>query len=79
MALAEGVRARLGSDIGVGITGIAGPTGGTPTKPVGTVAVAITGPADASRVRTLSLFGGRTQVKFNATQAALDMVRRSLM
>ena len=79
MALAEGVRARLGSDIGVGITGIAGPTGGTPTKPVGTVAVAFTGPSGASRVRTLWLFGGRMQVKFNATQAALDMVRRSLM
>jgi nicotinamide-nucleotide amidase len=79
VALAEGVRARLGSDIGVGITGIAGPTGGTPKKPVGTVAIATTGPSGASRVRTLWLFGGRTQVKFNATQAALDMVRRSLM
>lgn len=79
MALAEGVRARLGSDIGVGITGIAGPTGGTPKKPVGTVAIAFVGPAGSARVRTLWLFGGRTQVKFNATQAALDMVRRSLM
>jgi nicotinamide-nucleotide amidase len=79
VALAEGVRARLGSDIGVGITGIAGPTGGTPTKPVGTVAIATTGPSRDARVRTLWLFGGRTQVKFNATQAALDMVRRSLM
>ena len=79
MALAEGVRARLGSDIGVGITGIAGPTGGTPKKPVGTVAIAVVGRAESSRVRTLWLFGGRTQVKFNATQAALDMVRRSLM
>jgi nicotinamide-nucleotide amidase len=78
-ALAEGVRARLGSDIGVGITGIAGPTGGTPKKPVGTVAIATTGPSGASRVRTLWLFGGRTQVKYNATQAALDMVRRSLL
>ena len=79
VALADGVRARLGSDIGVGITGIAGPTGGTPAKPVGTVAIAVAGPGGAARVRTLWLFGGRTQVKFNATQAALDMVRRSLM
>jgi nicotinamide-nucleotide amidase len=79
VALADGVRARLGSNIGVGITGIAGPTGGTPAKPVGTVAIAVAGPGDAARVRTLWLFGGRTQVKFNATQAALDMVRRSLM
>src|SRR5687767_2661502 len=78
MALAEGVRTRLESDVAVGITGIAGPTGGTPAKPVGTVAIAVIGAAAAPRVRTLWLFGGRTQVKFNATQAALDMVRRSL-
>jgi nicotinamide-nucleotide amidase len=79
VALAEGVRTRVGSDIGVGITGIAGPSGGTPKKPVGTVAIAVIGQGGAARVRTLWLFGGRTQVKFNAAQAALDMVRRTLM
>lgn len=78
-ALAEGIRTRTGSDIGIGITGIAGPSGGTPEKPVGTVAIAVVGPDDRARVRTLWLFGGRTQIKFNATQAALDMVRRGLM
>jgi nicotinamide-nucleotide amidase len=77
-ALAEGVRARVGSSIGVGITGIAGPSGGTPQKPVGTVAIAVVGPEGPVRVRTLSLFGGRGQIKFQATQAALDMVRRGL-
>ena len=77
VALADGIRERAGADLGVGITGIAGPGGGSEQKPVGTVAVAITGAAGA-RVRTFSFPGGRAQVKFSATQAALDMVRRML-
>ncbi len=77
-AMAEGVRERTGADVCVGITGIAGPGGGTPQKPVGTAAIAVLAPGSPVRVRTFSLFGGRTQVKFNATQAALDMVRRAL-
>jgi nicotinamide-nucleotide amidase len=76
VALAEGIRARTGANLGVGITGIAGPSGGTPEKPVGTVAVAVIAPDGAARVRTFSFPGGRAQVKFHATQAALDMVRR---
>jgi nicotinamide-nucleotide amidase len=79
VALAEGIRARTGSSLGVGITGIAGPSGGTPNKPVGTVAIAVVGPDGPARVRTAWHFGGRTQIKFNATQTALDMVRRSLI
>jgi nicotinamide-nucleotide amidase len=78
VALAEGVRQRTGASLAVGITGIAGPGGGTPEKPVGTVAIALTGSALETRVRTFSFFGGRPQVKFQATQAALDMVRRGL-
>jgi nicotinamide-nucleotide amidase len=78
VALAEGVRLRTGANLAVGITGIAGPGGGTPEKPVGTVAIALTGSALETRVRTFSFFGGRPQVKFQATQAALDMVRRGL-
>jgi len=78
VALAEGIRSRTRSSIGVGVTGIAGPSGGTPQKPVGTVAVAVVGPDGVAHVRTLSLFGGRAMVKFQATQAALDMVRRIL-
>ena len=78
VAMAEGVRARTGADVCVGITGIAGPGGGTPQKPVGTVAVAVLVPDGPARVRTIWAHGGRTQVKFNATQAALDMVRRAL-
>jgi nicotinamide-nucleotide amidase len=78
-ALAEGIRARTGASIGIGITGIAGPGGGTPQKPVGTVAIAFNGGNLGSRVRTFSFFGGRPQVKFQATQTALDMVRRALV
>jgi nicotinamide-nucleotide amidase len=78
LAMARGIRARAGSTIGIGITGIAGPDGGTPTKPVGTVAIAVDGPWGA-HVRTRLLLGGREHVKFWATQAALDDVRRLLL
>jgi nicotinamide-nucleotide amidase len=77
-SMAEGVRVRAGSTIGVGITGIAGPDGGTPEKPVGTVAIAVDGPW-GTRVRTRALLGGREHIKFWATQAALDDVRRLLL
>ena len=77
VAMAGGIRARAGVDVGVGVTGIAGPGGGTRDKPVGTVAIAaLTG--DATRSRTTRFVGGREQVKFQASQAALDMVRRLL-
>jgi nicotinamide-nucleotide amidase len=77
-ALAEGVRSRTGSTFGVGITGIAGPSGGTPQKPVGTVAVAVACDDRTTRVRTFSLFGSRSMIKFQAAQMGLDMVRRIL-
>jgi nicotinamide-nucleotide amidase len=77
LAMATGVRERSGTDIGVGITGIAGPTGGTAQKPVGTVAMAVVTP-DASSVRTRTFVGDRTLVKFQASQAALDLTRRVL-
>jgi len=79
VALAEGIRSRTGASFGVGITGIAGPDGGTAEKPVGTVAVALTGEQMPARVRTLSLIGGRQLIRFQSTQAALDMVRRQLL
>ena len=77
-AMAEGVRTRSGVDIGVGVTGIAGPDGGTPDKPVGTVCVAAASAA-GTRVRTFRFVGGREMVKFQASQGALDMVRRLLL
>jgi len=60
----------------VGITGIAGPGGGTPAKPVGTVAIAVIVPGQPAYVRTYTFLGGRGMVKFQATQAAMDRVRR---
>jgi nicotinamide-nucleotide amidase len=63
--------------VGVGITGIAGPDGGTLEKPVGTVAIAADVNGDI-RVRTFRFVGGREQVKFQASQAALNMLRLML-
>ena len=78
LAMADGIRSRAGVGVGVGVTGIAGPTGGTPQKPVGTVAVAAV-TARATRSRVFRFSGEREQVKFQASQAALDMVRRMLL
>jgi nicotinamide-nucleotide amidase len=78
VALADGIRERTGSTVSVGVTGIAGPGGGSLQKPVGTVAIAMTGREMPARVRLFSFFGGRAQVKFQASQAALDMIRRAL-
>ena len=79
VAMAEGIREQTGAQVAVGITGIAGPGGGTDLKPVGTVAVAVIARDGPARVRTFSFPGGRAQVKFNASQGALDMVRRALL
>lgn len=78
VAMASGIRAGAMTDVGVGVTGIAGPGGGTPEKPVGTVAVAAVSPSQ-SRSRLFRFVGDREQVKFQASQAALDMVRRMLL
>jgi nicotinamide-nucleotide amidase len=77
-AMAQGVRLHTGANIGVGITGVAGPGGGTQSKPVGMVAVAVAAPDGGVHARTFNFPGGRAQVKFQATQSALDMVRRLL-
>ena len=78
VAMAEGVKALTGAHVAIGITGIAGPDGGSPEKPVGTVAIAMIGADGAATVRTLRLPGAREQIRFHATQTALDMVRRHL-
>ncbi len=77
-ALAEGARERLGADVGVGVTGIAGPGGGSPEKPVGLVCLAVAGPGGASLARELTLPGGRSDVRDRATTVALHLVRRVL-
>jgi nicotinamide-nucleotide amidase len=75
-AMAGAVRRMLKADIGIGITGVAGPGGGTAAKPVGMVWVAISGLGDEARC--LRLFGTREEVRQRASQAALDMVRHLL-
>jgi nicotinamide-nucleotide amidase len=78
LAMARGMRERARVDVGVGITGVAGPTGGTATKPVGMVCIsAVT--AHESVVRTFRFPGNREQVKMFAAFTALDMVRRLLL
>jgi nicotinamide-nucleotide amidase len=76
--LAEGIRTRMGTTIGVGITGIAGPDGGSAEKPVGTVHVAVATPTETVNRRFL-FPGDRERVRWQASQAALDMVRRELI
>jgi nicotinamide-nucleotide amidase len=76
-AMAEGVRERLHADVGVAITGIAGPDGGSRDKPVGTVMIATSGPHAA--VRTFLFPGDREAIRRFATTAALEMVRQGLL
>ena len=78
-AMAEGVCARTGADVGISITGIAGPGGGTPAKPVGTVVIGVLVTGKPLLVRTYAFPGGREHVRFQSTQAALDTVRRQLL
>lgn len=77
-ALAEGIRLHAGSTLGVGLTGVAGPTGGTAEKPVGLVYVALSTPAE-TQVLERRYPGDRETIRWQATQTALDMVRRALL
>jgi nicotinamide-nucleotide amidase len=77
-ALAEGIRRRTQATLGIGITGIAGPTGGSEEKPVGLVYLALSDGQQTSIVER-KFKGDRERVRWWATQQALDMVRRKLM
>ena len=74
VALADGIRRRVGSTFGVGITGIAGPGGGSEEKPVGTVHIALSH-AGGVKERGVRFPGDREGIRWQASQVALDMVR----
>ena len=76
--LAEGVREKVGTTLGVGVTGIAGPSGGSPEKPVGTVHIAVAAPLGTTH-QVFRFPGSRDRVRWQATQAALNMTRRVLV
>ena len=75
LKMATGVRAKMGAGIGIAITGVAGPGGGTPEKPVGLVWIAVA--AAEARARRFQMIGDRAEIRERAAQAALEMVRRT--
>jgi nicotinamide-nucleotide amidase len=77
-ALADGAIERLGSDIGIGITGIAGPGGGSELKPVGTVCLSVAARGGSRIDRTLQLPGNRAMVRERTTTVAMHLLRRLL-
>jgi nicotinamide-nucleotide amidase len=77
-AMADGVRRRAATDFGLAVTGIAGPGGGTPEKPVGLVYIALSDDAHTEH-RKLMLPGDRHLIRWRASQAALDLLRRRLI
>ncbi|HEX3738261.1 MAG TPA: competence/damage-inducible protein A [Terriglobales bacterium] len=77
-ALAEGIRTKCGTTLGLGITGVAGPTGGTAEKPVGLVFHALAGERGTEVIKR-NFPGDRARIRWFASQQALDMVRRKLM
>ncbi len=78
LMMARGVREKCATDYGLAITGVAGPGGGTKTKPVGMVFAAVAGGA-GERVRELRLAGGRGSIRRAACQGALELLRRFLL
>lgn len=75
VAMARGVRRLLDADLGVGVTGIAGPSGGTPEKPVGTVFMALADRSGEDVARECRWEGDREENKARSAEAALEMVR----
>jgi nicotinamide-nucleotide amidase len=78
LALAGGAIERLGSEIGIGITGIAGPGGGSEAKPVGTVCLSVAARDGGGIDRTLQLPGNRAMVRERTTTVAMHLLRRLL-
>jgi nicotinamide-nucleotide amidase len=76
-AMAQGIREKALSNLGLAVTGIAGPTGGTPEKPVGLVYIALAWDKGSELKKNLFM-GNRDKIKYQSSQKALDMVRRHL-
>ena len=79
VALADGARERVGADIGIGVTGVAGPDGGTPEKPVGTVWIALTAADGRRLVRRADQRGSRADIRERTTTATMHLLRRLLL
>jgi len=77
-ALAQGIRKRCHTTLGAGVTGIAGPSGGSEDKPVGLVYLGLSD-GDETEVLERRFGGDRERIRHYASQTALDMVRRRLM
>jgi nicotinamide-nucleotide amidase len=78
-ALADGARSRLGAEVGVGVTGVAGPGGGTPEKPVGLVWLTVAIEGQEPLTRSVNLPGGRADVRDRATTVGMHLIRRALL
>jgi nicotinamide-nucleotide amidase len=76
--MADGARARFNADLGVGITGIAGPGGGTQAKPVGYVCICVTAEGGERIARDLVLPGNRAEIRDRSTTLTLHLMRRLL-
>jgi nicotinamide-nucleotide amidase len=76
--MAVGARAATGAGVGLAVTGIAGPSGGTPEKPVGTVWIAVDVEGDVLSLG-LRLWGDRDEIRRRSAQAVLDLLRRTLL
>lgn len=72
--MAEGIQKTIETDIGVGVTGIAGPDGGTPLKPVGLVYIAVTG-SKGTFIKENHFKGTRNEIKLQTTETALEMIK----
>ena len=77
VAMASGIRERLGVDVGIAVTGVAGPGGGTPAKPVGLVHYAVSALDDVA-AQEFSFPGDRDVIRTRATVASLHLARRML-
>lgn len=79
IAMAEGARRISNTDLGIGVTGIAGPTGGTTEKPVGLVYIAVSEKGKETRCKGYNFAGSRDMIRMKASQFALNITRRTLL